>query len=238
VSEIIQLTDTARLRVEVDEDASNPRKDWSMMTGFANIPDLGDSRIIDVEPVHADTYGLAEAHGRMDAGRYAYRATIVAPDGTKGGWIVEKISRTPVEDRVIRWARIFRGVHVEYDSEHGGYWFVDPQQVQENWPGSDYPDGKSKAEWEAAIIKGERETYRQWAEGEVYGVILERLVTWARMLDDGTADRLDTRDEWEEVESVWGCYLDDTYTAQDVANESWELTDEESAALGLDAPVG
>ena len=205
-----------------------------MMTGFANIPDLGDSRIIDVEPVHADTFGLAEAHDRMDAGRYAYRPTIIAPDGTKGGWVVEKISRTPVEDRVVRWARIFRGAHVEYDAEHGGYWFVDPQQMQENWPGPDYPDGKSKAEWEAAIIEGERETYRQWAESEVYGVILERKKKWAEVTPGGVIVGGSQMETWEEVESVWGNYLDDDYTAQVVANEYWDLTEEEEAALGLD----
>jgi hypothetical protein len=216
VTEIIQLTDTARLRVEVDDDASNPRANGDyQMTGFVKIAGRGDSRTIDVAPYYDDPIRIGEAHDRLAGQPFAR------------GW----------NDPVARWAKVYHGMHVEYDSEHGGYWFVDRQAFAENWP--DLKPGSTEGlAKQAEVIAQEREQYRQWADGEVCGVILERLVTWARMLDDGTADRLDTRDEWEEVESVWGCYLDDTYTAQDVANESWELTDEESAALGLDAPVG
>ena len=59
----------------------------------------------------------------------------------------------------------------------------------------------------------------QWRAGEVYGVIVERKVDWIRV-GAGDGEKLpDTMTTWEEVDSIWGCYLDDTYTARVVANE-------------------
>lgn len=230
MSETIQLTDTARLLVEMDESPENPRADWFMATGFVNIDSLGDSRRADVPAVH-EWPELADAHERMDAGRYAYRPTIVAPDGKKGGWIVEKISRTPVDTRVRRWAQVYRGKHVEYDPEHGGYWFVDEAFLAENWPDGKYPDGATKAEWEAKIIAGERSTYESWAEGEVYVVVLERRKKWVEVTPGGVIIGGSQMETWEQAEAIGGCYLDDEYTAQHVALEHWELSDEETAAL-------
>lgn len=236
MNEIIQLTENARLLVEVDQSPENPRADWFMATGFVDIPDAGDTRNIPVLALY-EWPELADAHDRMDAGRYAYRPTIVAPDGTKGGWIVEKISRTPIEDRVARWARIYHGKHVEYDSLHGGYWFVDEAFLTENWPDGKYPDGATKAEWEAKIIAGERSTYESWADGEVYVVVLERRKKWVEVTTGGVIVGGSQMETWEQAEAIGGCYLDDDYTAQHVANEHWELSDEEQAALGLDAPA-
>ena len=67
------------------------------------------------------------------------------------------------------------------------------------------------------ILESERETYSQWAEGDVYGLVTETLIP-------STCDLQDSRDElgadaayddvvanadastWHEVESVWGYY--------------------------------
>ena len=48
---------------------------------------------------------------------------------------------------------------------------------------------------------------------EPVGVVLERLTKWQKI---GTSD---TRDIWEEEESIWGCYCDSDYTPEDVARE-------------------
>lgn len=227
--ETIELTETARLRIVSDLDPTNPRKDWDMLTGFVKIDGRGDSRLIDVEPVHDEPIPIAEAQSRIER-----------------------------ESDVERWARIFHGLHIEYDSEHGGYWFVDPSAFHQNFPA--VPGGGKVArirparvdgifqanvyetyeqdalECQAEVIEAERETYRQWADGEVYGVILERLALWAKLSDDGSSVLQGdgtVREEWEEVESLWGCYLDDDYTAQVVAAEHFTLSDEETAALGL-----
>lgn len=234
--ETIELTEASRLRVEVDQDTTNPRQEWEMLTGFVKIEGRGDSRRIDVEPVHDAPVPIAEAHRRI-------------------GWDLS-------EDAVERWARIFHGMHIEYDSEHGGYWFVDPDGFRANFP--DAGSGKvarirparvdgifqanvyeayeqDALKCQAEVISQERETYRQWAEGEVYGVILERKVTQVTYQAERTelGFEIDTThppvviDQWDEVESTWGCYLGDDYTAQIVADEYFPLTDEEFIALGL-----
>jgi hypothetical protein len=228
MSETIQLTETSRLRVVVDEGAHNPRDDYQM-TGFVKIPGRGDSRLIDVLAVHDDTIGIAEAHDRVPG---SVSTTQYRTEEPRAGVPY----RYPIDpdENVCRWARIFHDMHVEYDSEHGGYWFVDPQQMRENWPGPDYPEGRSKVEQEAEVIRQEQEVYRQWADGEVYGVILERAVTWAKLNADGQLDEAaeyETREEWEHVASLWGCYLDDDYTPQVVAVEYFDLTDEEMVPL-------
>lgn len=52
-----------------------------------------------------------------------------------------------------------------------------------------------------------------WRAGEVYGVVIERLATYT---NDATGEKMS---RWEETDSLWGCYLDDTYTAEVVARE-------------------
>lgn len=51
------------------------------------------------------------------------------------------------------------------------------------------------------------------------GVVLERRYKWVKTNLDNA--EYEERYEWEEEESIWGCYLDDTYTAQVVAQEYW-----------------
>lgn len=41
---------------------------------------------------------------------------------------------------------------------------------------------------------------RAWADGDVWGVVVEKRVTWS------TDEELDDMDTWEEVEAVWGYY--------------------------------
>ena len=99
MSEIIELTDTARLRIEHDPDAECPRGDWHMLTGFVKIQGRGDSRLMDVPAVHDEPIPIEEAHDRL------------------AFWRTDND-----EDAVERWARIFHDLHIEYDDEHGGYY--------------------------------------------------------------------------------------------------------------------
>lgn len=198
MSEIIQIDETARIRVEYDETPTCPRGDWHMLTGFVKIRGRGDSRKMDVPAVWDEPIPIADAQSRIER-----------------------------EDDVVRWARIFHGLHVEYDSEHGGYWFVagadyssystpepDPDLFRANWPDLK-PGSADHLAKQAEVIESERATYQQWADGEVYGVIFERAVEWKTL--DGSA----MMTTWEEVDSVWGCYLDDEYTAEQVARENF-----------------
>lgn len=75
--------------------------------------------------------------------------------------------------------------------------------------------GYSQGDWLEGIYIGEAaglEAWKSWAQGDVYIVILERLVTWTDK--DGR-----TQDLWEIDDIVSGCYLSDSYTASDVARE-------------------
>lgn len=232
MTEIIELTDTARLLIKTDDGPSCPRGDWHMLTGFVKIPGHGDSRRGDVPAVHDDPIGILKAYDHFDMYDWSPYTDVLYRRRERSYELVK------------RWAFAFHGMHVEYDREHGGFWFVAGADAKtaatpvddysralfyDNWPELTLWSAEHRAMQEK-VIEQEQETYRQWAEGEVYGVILERSETWCRILSDGTADRLDTRNEWDEVDSLWGCYLDDDYTAKVVACESFDLTEEEEAA--------
>jgi hypothetical protein len=204
----IQIDDNTRLKVEYDEDAECPRGDWHMLTGFVSLPHRGDSCRMDVPAVYDDDYRLWEAWS------------------TQSNWRTE-------EEFVIRYARIFHNLVVEYDSAHGGFWFcagiehtvhnldVSHGMFAANWPelvvGS--PEHFAK---QAEVVAGERKVYEQWVCGEVYGITLERR---AEAVTKYTrADETYWQEEsvyWEPVESLWGIFLDYTYTAEVAARENW-----------------
>lgn len=216
MSEIIQLTETSRLLVETDTDVQCPRGDDHMLTGFAKIDGRGDSRRTDVPAVHENAVRdqIVQAHEHFSAEDWMTR------DYRAGAF--------PTEDAVVRWARIWCGLVVEYDREHGGYWFValdGPDLFAENFPDL-VPGSPEHLAMQAEVIEQEREIYRQWAEGEVYGVILERRYDYVRPDDTSIAIQ-----QWEDQEALWGCYLTDEYTAQRVALENFELDDEETEAV-------
>lgn len=217
--ETIQIGETSRLLVKADEDASCPRGDWHMLTGFVKIPSMGDSRLNDVPAVHDDPLRIAEKHEAVGIGWHEGQTYY------RGNSSADQI--------IARWARIFHGLHVEYDSEHGGYWFVKldgPEGFAANWPDLVLGTPEHLAQ-QAEVIKQEQETYRQWAEGEVYGVVLEREKLWVNVTRGGVIVGGDQKVTWEEAESLWGCHLDDSYTAKAVALEQFDLTDDERTAL-------
>lgn len=246
--ETIQITDAARLRVVADQDADCPRGDWHMLTGFVKLGDKGDWLLVDVPAVYDDPIGIEAAYDRFDEARYDY----VGPGkGDRGG--PYRLRAFNEYDLTARWARIFHGLHIEYDAEHGGYWFVAGADAatyatpvtysralfRDNWPDLQPGSPESLAK-QAEVIEGERETYRQWADGEVYGVILERATAMAPVVRNEMAGVWDLRtpltdDEielsWDEAESIWGVYLDHDYTPQVVALECFDLTPEEKECL-------
>jgi hypothetical protein len=201
---IIQIDADIRLRVEQDADASNPRGDdgWDMMTGFVNIPERGDSRYSDVPAVHEDPTGRV-----LDA----WERIVVRRECNNCAWAPHKPSLGPDPEHVVRWARIFHVLTLEWDAEHGGFWFVSPSHNDAD-PSNDAIE----------IIKAERSVYETWAKGEVYGVVLERRVEWKPVSETDQPRGIKTT--WEDDESIWGCYLDDTYTAESVAKEHWGVS--------------
>lgn len=230
--ETFQFGDNDRVRLVPDDDAQCPRGDWHMLTGFVNLEGLGDSRKSDVPAVYDEPIPITEAHDRFDEKVYP------DPDHQLG-W--------PATEEVVgRWAKIFHGLVVEYDSPHGGYWFVAGADAStaatptdaanralfyDNWPelvvGS--PEHLAK---QAEVIEQEQETYRQWADGEVYGFIHEKLSTWAKLGPDGDilyelGDSI-RRDEWDEEEAMWGVCGDDL---RDHARETFDLPEDPPGGL-------
>lgn len=213
--ETIEVTPTARIRVVADISPECPRGDWYMVTGYVNIDSAGERGYKDVPAVHDDPIEIERADYN----------------------IVRNAGHNP--EVVERWARIFHGLHVEYDSKYGGYWFADPDEMAANWPDLKLgtPDHLAK---QAEVIKGEREIYRQWADGEVYGVIFERAKTMAPVqwnaadevweLINGLTDD-DLLTEWDEEDATWESYLSDEYPAAMAVLEYATLTPEEDAAV-------
>ena len=62
-----------------------------------------------------------------------------------------------------------------------------------------------------ATIKENISTYRAWAEGEVYGVVVERQKVW----HSGT----DTMTTWEPVGSLWGIYAPTEAYIREIAGD-------------------
>lgn len=206
MNETIPITDNYRLLVEYDSDVENPRLNWDHLTGFVTV---GRHDYLAVAPVHDDTAQISRAHTLFDSG----------------------ICHVDTHEVVSRWARIFHNMHVEYDYRYRGYWFVDPAGLNANWPEL---TGEESFQKQAEVIEQERETYRQWAEGEVFGVMLEKRTLWGKLSDDGSTllqGDGTTTETWETVDSLWGNYLGDSYTAEQVALEHFNMPDDVEAIL-------
>lgn len=160
-------------------------------------------------------------------------ANVITPKGQRyidvdkdGGPLADGWER--IEDRYVdavpvftRWARIFHGATVVEDRPYDGawsLWYVMPDKLAE----TTVPAEK--------VIEVEKGEYRKWAEGEVYGYIIEKDVTRIpRDAEDREDPDLDdeTR-EWEHVDSCWG--LIGWEYAEETAREAFAPYAEEAKA--------
>lgn len=88
-----------------------------------------------------------------------------------------------------RWARTFHGTTIAEKRPNDGawsLWYVMPDNLSETTATAQ------------EVIETEFGEYRAWAEGDVYGVIVEKSVEWAS--EDG-----DEATAWETVDACWGC---------------------------------
>lgn len=215
-------TDPARWRLTVrrDDDADDPG-------GWGNIVlvplDRYPGRNGGAEAAGDDYLGLAGALARFREGITEHHRGRAYPD-------------SPTE-AAIRWARTCHGTEVVYNdradalvylsAEHRRY-YAESSPTRDGWL-TEYHGGTDAAavtRGMRAHLEGEVETWRRWADGEVYCVTLEHAVTWHRTeLHDGDPD--ETMTTWEPVDSLSGCYLvtygPDTYTAADVARENFDV---------------
>lgn len=84
----------------------------------------------------------------------------------------------------------YTSVHVTTEDHANAVWVFTAAELSEDWTDS--------AEGARTYVDAMLSEYQNWANGEVYGVIIEKRVTWAS--EDG-----ETMDTWEDTgESVWG----------------------------------
>ena len=81
--------------------------------------------------------------------------------------------------------------------------------------------GYSESDWATVLEIGEElglyESYAAWRRGDVFIVEHQKQEHWTN------ADETAEMDTWEAVDSLCGCYLDDDYTALDVAREHFDV---------------
>jgi hypothetical protein len=112
-----------------------------------------------------------------------------------------------------RWARIFHGATVVHHRPYDGaeaLWYV-------------MPDKLAETTWTAEqVITSEISQYREWAEGNVYGWIVQKNVTRVPKdaEDQEDPEVADETAEWEHVNSCWG-YIGREY-AEESAREEFE----------------
>lgn len=153
--------------------------------------------------------GLA-IHGDAENPRrdYEHIVHVITPKGQRyidvdptGGPLQDGWNRvTGREDAVevfARWARIFHGAVVVEDRPNDGawaLWYMTPAQIAEI--------GNTPEE----AIRIEIDEYRSWAEGDVWGYVVEKYITWIAQEGDIEAgeDIPVSHSTWEEVESCWG----------------------------------
>jgi hypothetical protein len=193
MSQIIDWNEQYRIRVETEDQPQCPRGDWDFVTGALTVEE--DRRYMAVPPVHEFPGPLQDAHDR----------------------IRQSVNDDPC-DAVVRWAKVFYDITLDWTNEHGiTYWWVDPDQLVDNWYSMatrtySYDGAEiDKAELEMKVIRQDQETYRAWADNEVYGVIVEEFTLWGKLSMSGASllQGDDTvKETWEEVASCWGYYLD------------------------------
>lgn len=194
--DIIQVDDDTRVAVYPDPDAENPRS-WQ-------------------EGISVHALRRKGGYNAPDAGTNSHGAALDE--------ILDGASSSQVEGAIALHFQRANLPHRITASEAGEFvWYLEPETVAENlalaplWNGLDLLDG---------VIA----EYEQWANGEVYIVAVEKRTRWARLDQNGEpvfiadADIIPiTLTTWEEVELIGGCYLDDDYTARQVAAEHFDI---------------
>lgn len=133
---------------------------------------------------------------------------VITPKGQRyinvdedGGPLADGWDRVAGRDDAVevftRWARIFHGVTVVEDRAHDhawALWYITPKNLAETTLTAE------------KVIEAEIEEYRKWADGEVYGWVVEKDVTRVPKDPEDVEDP-DIDDEsrsWEHVDSCWG----------------------------------
>lgn len=219
VVDTIDLTPTSRLVVEYDQDSSGDSPlSWNNESGISvHVVRLGRGYVAPDAP-GGDTHGEA-----LDA-------ILENLDGEAAQAAIElHFKRAGLPYKIVDMA-------AQHDWVGEFIWYVEADAVAASIKAGELSPAWS---WDGdAYIQGYLDEYQAWANGEVYGVTLERRQAFMKQRVERTETGFDVDltvepelfDEWEVVESIWSCYLNQDYTARQVALEYFPLTDEEKVA--------
>ena len=124
-----------------------------------------------------------------------------------------------------KYLRAFFGVTIIETYWSESFWYV--TYNSKAWRKSIGFDGVIAPEDDDDPAKPSLEEYQAWCEGECYGYVVEKKVTWRKV--DPTTDDPDYLDEmhtWETVDSCWGFYGDEY--VKEAAREAFTLEAGES----------
>ncbi|GAB3830111.1 hypothetical protein [Kribbella italica] len=98
-------------------------------------------------------------------------------------------------DVIDRWLKIFHGVRAvsQVDTRDATYLVLLTEDAR--WY---YGTPEDRVQ---ECADGDAETFMQWAEGDIYGYVVEERATWRR--EGGDEETMET---WEEVDSLWDLY--------------------------------
>ncbi len=169
--DIIEINDTYRLMVEVDDDTESPLE-WGWGT---EIHEIGNYRI---------WRGWETPEGDLNWAAYIYHQLVRA-----GDWTPEQ------RDRAIHLYMVALGDDRAFSVEE--------------WR------GYSQSDWATCLVLWDAEegvsvydSWAAWRRGDVYTVV-EQILN-------------EEDDDWEDGDSIGGCYLGEGYSPEDVAREHFE----------------
>lgn len=186
--EVVETTDDGRYRVILvqDTDCESPIA-------------AGDAWVTSVLTLDADRWGGARWNAMRDP-----------EDRLESLYYLLEALRDG-EDAFKRYMRIFHGIEVFDVTIHNGYrdtssalaW-VEPSEAERV--------GVNLGEGGRIVVRQEVDEYNRWADGDVWGYVVQERVTWAKIPDDGTEYRpgdmhpmTETRETWEDTdESCFG----------------------------------
>lgn len=133
------------------------------------------------------------------------------------------------EEDIERFIRIFLGAYsVKWDSsDNCRYLAFDTAEWREKVGITDeWLNRESDMKMDPSeLASGSLEEVIAWANGEVYGYILERKVTGRKVYDGEDINDAEPFEEWQEVESCWGFYGRD-YAEEEAKSEFKSYTED------------
>jgi hypothetical protein len=186
VDQLENVPNGYRIRICVDGDPENPR---NMCDDSVHVLSIPSRDYVDVD---RDPGPWGSAWQGLLA-RYVFQ------------WHRDRDPDRAVEV-VQRWARI-NGAYTYDHAPHDGVrsvWYLTREDAErERWTDP------------VAALKAYADEYEAWTRGDVYGYVVEQLVTWQRQ-DDPTM----TEERWEHLDSCWGFYGNSDGTREDMESSA------------------